>query len=36
VVMDRGRMVAAAPHAELMETCPLYRSLYESSFREGS
>ena len=36
VVMDRGRMVAAAPHAELMETCPLYRSLYESSFRESS
>lgn len=36
VVMDRGRMVAAAPHAELMETCPLYRTLYESSFREGT
>ncbi|MBP7934482.1 MAG: ATP-binding cassette domain-containing protein [Phycisphaerae bacterium] len=35
VVMDRGQMVAAGPHAELMENCPLYRSLYESSFRES-
>lgn len=29
VVFDRGRIVAAAPHARLLETCPLYGQLWQ-------
>ena len=30
VVMDDGRIVAQGQHDELMQTCPLYQSLYET------
>jgi ABC-type multidrug transport system fused ATPase/permease subunit len=30
VVMDDGRIIAQGRHEELMQTCPLYRSLYET------
>ena len=33
VVMDEGKIVAVGPHAQLLETCPLYRRLYETQFR---
>ena len=28
VVMERGRLIAAGPHSELIENCPEYRRLY--------
>jgi ABC-type multidrug transport system fused ATPase/permease subunit len=27
IVLDEGRIVAAGPHEELLETCPYYRDL---------
>jgi ABC-type multidrug transport system fused ATPase/permease subunit len=30
VVVDHGRIVAQGQHEELMQTCPLYQSLYET------
>ena len=30
VVMDNGQIVAQGQHNELMKTCPLYQSLYET------
>jgi len=30
VVMDDGRIIAQGQHRELMESCPLYQSLYET------
>ncbi len=30
VVMDRGRIVAQGQHEDLIRTCPLYQSLYET------
>jgi ABC-type multidrug transport system fused ATPase/permease subunit len=30
VVMDGGRIIARGQHDELMQTCPLYQSLYET------
>jgi ABC-type multidrug transport system fused ATPase/permease subunit len=30
VVLDRGELVSAAPHDELLRTCPLYRQLVET------
>ena len=35
VVMDRGRIVAQGTHEEMLETCPLYRELYQSFARPG-
>ena len=29
-VMDRGELVAAGPHADLLKTCPAYRRLYRA------
>ena len=29
-VMDRGELVAAGPHAELLKSCPAYRRLYRA------
>jgi ATP-binding cassette subfamily B protein len=30
VVLDKGRIIGAAPHDELLQTCPLYRQLVET------
>ncbi len=30
VVMDKGRIIAQGQHDELIQTCPLYQSLYET------
>jgi len=35
VVMDAGRIVAVGTHETLVESCPLYRTLYETQFREA-
>jgi subfamily B ATP-binding cassette protein MsbA len=32
LVMDKGRVVARGRHAELLESCPLYKKLYEMQF----
>jgi len=34
VVMDAGRIIAVGTHDKLVESCPLYRTLYETQFRE--
>lgn len=34
VVMEKGRIVAQGPHAELLETCPLYAKLYRMQFKD--
>jgi len=36
VVMDEGRIIAVGTHEKLIDTCPLYRTLYETQFREGT
>lgn len=33
VVMDDGEIVAVGPHEELLQTCQLYKRLYETQFR---
>ncbi len=35
VVMDHGRIVAQGRHAELLESSPLYKRLYEMQFANG-
>jgi ATP-binding cassette, subfamily B, bacterial MsbA len=35
VVMDAGRIVAVGTHDTLVDSCPLYRTLYETQFREA-
>jgi subfamily B ATP-binding cassette protein MsbA len=35
VVMDAGRIVAIGTHGKLVDSCPLYRTLYETQFREA-
>ena len=32
LVMDDGRLVGAADHETLLETCPVYREIYESQY----
>ena len=34
VVLDDGRAVGTGTHAELLETCPVYREIYDSQFRK--
>ena len=34
VVMDEGRIIAQGSHSELMETCSLYKSLYENQLMQ--
>jgi subfamily B ATP-binding cassette protein MsbA len=36
VVMQQGHIINKGRHAELIETCPLYRMLYEMQFQEGT
>lgn len=33
-VLDGGRMIACAPHSELMESCAVYRDIYDSQLRK--
>lgn len=35
VVMDQGRIIAQGQHDELIKTCPLYHSLYETQLVKG-
>ena len=35
VVLDEGRVAAQGTHRELLETCPIYREVYESQ-QEGA
>ena len=35
IVLDDGRMVGLGRHAELLESCPVYREIYESQFKKG-
>lgn len=35
VVMENGRIIAQGTHRKLLETCDLYRKLYEMQFREN-
>ena len=35
VVLDGGRVVAAGTHAELLESSPIYREIYESQLGDG-
>jgi ATP-binding cassette subfamily B protein len=35
VVLDRGRVVAAGTHAELMASSPIYQEIYESQLGDG-
>ena len=35
LVFDNGRMEAAGTHEELLESCPIYREIYESQTKEG-
>ena len=35
-VMDDGRVCGLGTHDELMETCPVYREIYESQFKKES
>jgi subfamily B ATP-binding cassette protein MsbA len=34
VVIEAGRIIDSGPHTRLLETCPLYRKLYEMQFQE--
>ena len=33
--LDDGRMVGLGRHAELLESCPVYKEIYESQFKKG-
>ena len=32
IVLEDGRAVGIGTHAELLNTCPLYREIYDSQF----
>ncbi len=34
-VIDNGRIVACAPHEELMKSCEIYQDIYRSQLKEG-
>ncbi|MBR4359457.1 MAG: ABC transporter ATP-binding protein [Clostridia bacterium] len=34
VVLDDGRVAGIGKHAELLETCPVYREIYDSQFKK--
>ena len=33
--LDDGHMVGLGRHAELLESCPVYKEIYESQFKKG-
>jgi ATP-binding cassette subfamily B protein len=35
VVLDKGTIAAIGNHAELLETSPIYREIYDSQLGEG-
>ena len=35
LVLDDGRLVGQGTHAQLLETCPVYREIHESQFEKG-
>ena len=35
IVLDEGEAVGIGTHAELLESCPVYREIYYSQFEEG-
>ena len=35
VVMQQGKIIGTGKHARLLDTCPLYRMLYEMQFQNG-
>ena len=35
LVLDDGRLAGSGTHAELLESCPVYREIYDSQFRKG-
>lgn len=35
VVMDKGKIIACAPHEELMKNCEIYKDIYYSQLRPG-
>ena len=35
IVLDDGHMVGLGRHAELLDSCPVYREIYESQFKKG-
>ena len=35
IVLDDGHMVGLGRHAELLESCPVYKEIYESQFKKG-
>lgn len=35
IVMDDGKIVGQGTHKELLETCPVYREIYDSQFDNG-
>ncbi len=35
IVMDEGRIVDIGPHTQLIQSCPLYKRLYETQFRNA-
>ena len=32
LVMDDGKLVGSGTHEELLESCPVYREIYESQY----
>jgi ABC-type multidrug transport system fused ATPase/permease subunit len=34
LVLDDGELVGQGAHHELLESCPVYREIYESQFRK--
>ena len=36
LVLDDGRLVGKGTHGELLETCPVYREIYDSQFGKGA
>ena len=35
LVLDDGQVVGMGDHAQLLQSCPVYREIYESQFKRG-